>query len=109
MQYTHVEPLYSVRTNRPVANQYVISRKGVFAFQSYHSLCAVVDVNGHVTLGEDWDYSQTTLKYLYQFLQKFAYSTWRSLPPGKSYKERIFKAICIGLITYDRSIWGVLA
>lgn len=66
-----VRNLTSPRSGRAVANQFVISTsKGVF-FQSYRSIIAKVDNNGKVTLSQWWDYSNTTRKYLYEFLSEY--------------------------------------
>lgn len=45
---------------------------GIEYFQSYESLIAKVE-NGFLSLGEDWDYSKTTLKHLYLFLIDWVY------------------------------------
>ena len=54
-----------------VKNQFIIRGGNKIIFQSYNSTIAVVD-NGSITLGADWDYSRTTLKYLYVFLDEEA-------------------------------------
>ena len=58
-------------------NQFVIrgereNEKTVF--QSYDSIIAEINENGQLTLGIDWDYSKTTLKHLYLFLNDYIYS-----------------------------------
>lgn len=79
------------KTGNPVDNQFVIETKKGTYFQSYRSVVAKVawecigmentmDVNGNplkvpkvgkvLTLGRDWDYSRTTMKYLHQFLEE---------------------------------------
>ena len=71
-------------------------------FQSYDSLIAIYDRdNNKLVIGRHWDYSVTTIKYFYQFLRYNCYSIWRSLPDGKSGKDKINKAIDLGLIEYD--------
>ena len=102
---THVEPLTSPRTGEPVKNQYVITTGNERAFQSYDSLIAVYDwSNNALTVGSDWDYSVTTLKYLNQFLKDYCYSIYREMPTGKSGADSIRKAIASGLILYDPSM-----
>lgn len=98
-----VRNIISERSGRPVANQFVIEHDGKVYFQSYESLCAVVE-NGRLTLGRDWDYSVTTMKHLYTFMQEYAYMTWCALPEGKSRADSIRKAIDAGKIVYDGSI-----
>ena len=98
----NVTPCTSNRTNEAVKNQYIISAPGVYAFQSYDSLIAVYDRENHIlTLGIDFDYSVTTMKYLHQFLKDYCYSIYRDLPNGKSLKDTLYKAIQNGLIIYD--------
>lgn len=41
---------------------------GSRVFQSYNSVCAIVEPDGTIILGRDWDYSPTTLKHLKAFL-----------------------------------------
>ena len=49
-------------------NQFIIEgEKGIY-FQSYESIVAKIEKNGILKLGTDWDFSKTTLKYLYKFI-----------------------------------------
>lgn len=51
------------------ANQFVIKKKNVLYFQSYESpICRIKD--NKVTLTSDWDFSNTTRKHLYIFLEQ---------------------------------------
>jgi hypothetical protein len=52
-------------------NQFVIRGEGKTVFQSYNSTIAEINKNGQLTLGIDWDYSRTTLKHLYLFLEYY--------------------------------------
>lgn len=52
-------------------NQFIIREEGKTVFQSYASTIAEIDKNGQLTLGIDWDYSRTTLKHLYLFLNDY--------------------------------------
>ena len=53
-------------------NQYVIKNNDKVEFQSYNSLIASWDYkNQLLTLGCDWDYSLTTRKHLYIFIDKY--------------------------------------
>lgn len=67
-----VRNMTSNRTYREVANQFIITDKNKVVFQSYQSTICIIDYDKQgaerVTLGADWDYSNTTRKYLYQFL-----------------------------------------
>lgn len=67
---TKVQNLTSNRSGRPVANQYEITTKDNYIFQSYNSIIAKVNrKTNQITLDDYyWDYSVTTFKYLRQFL-----------------------------------------
>ena len=51
-------------------NQFIIRGENQIVFQSYDSEIAIIE-NRQLTLGLDWDYSKTTLKHLYLFLNDF--------------------------------------
>ena len=53
-------------------NQFVITDWENTIFQSYNSICAMYDWNT-LTLGRDWDYSNTTIRHLYQFLSDYVW------------------------------------
>ena len=56
------------RTGRPVANQFILIGDGKEVFQSYETRIAEVE-NGDITLDtKALEYSNTTSKYLYMFL-----------------------------------------
>lgn len=51
------------------ANQFVFKKKNALYFQSYESpICRIK--NNKVTLTRDWDFSNTTRKHLYMFLEQ---------------------------------------
>ena len=55
-------------------NQFVIESDEVVCFQSYDSLVAIYEKKSHLlTLGRNWDYSNTTKKHLYIFINKYCY------------------------------------
>lgn len=84
-------------------NQFVITtNEGVF-FQSYSSLCAKVTSEG-LTLGYCWDYSHTTLKHLYIFLDRYCYKVYREIEGSKNKKATLQKMINEGLINYDEEM-----
>lgn len=61
------------RNGNAVANQFVITDGAKTIFQSYNSICCVVDRNNMtVTFGIDWDYSNTTMRHLHTFLDNYA-------------------------------------
>lgn len=53
-------------------NQFVIyGGDAIVTFQSYNSIIAKIDKNGTFWLGNDWNYSKTTLKHLYLFINDY--------------------------------------
>lgn len=52
-------------------NQFLIDNNGTIFFQSYDSTIAELTPCGKLTFGKDWDYSKTTLKHLYLFLNEY--------------------------------------
>lgn len=54
-------------------NHYIIKNEDAIYFISYESNILKIDKKGFLTLGVDWDYSNTTLKNLYDFLSKYDY------------------------------------
>lgn len=54
-------------------NQFIIRGDGNIVFQSYESTIAVITEDGDLILGIDWNFSKTTSKYLYLFLNDFQY------------------------------------
>lgn len=83
------------RNGNSVANQHVIYNDGNVIFQSYQSTICIISGN-NVTLGADWDYSRTTMKYLNLFLENTIGGTWT--------KKEILKAIDSGLFKYNPSV-----
>lgn len=57
-------------------NQFIIfGGDAMVTFQSYNSIIANIDNRGTLNFGNDWDYSKTTLKHLYLFLNDYKYMT----------------------------------
>ena len=65
-----VQNMHSNRSGRPVPNQFIIRVNRLTIFQSYTSIIAVTKWNmENILLDEKFhNYSVTTSKYLYQFL-----------------------------------------
>ena len=58
----------SEKTGREIANQFVIEHEGKVYFQSYSTIVAMKEA-GKITIDNNAEnYSRTTSKYLYQFL-----------------------------------------
>ena len=70
-----VKNMISDRSGREVANQFVLTGDNKVVFQSYQSIICVIDYTKEgaekITLGRDWDYSNTTMKYLHKFLRDY--------------------------------------
>ena len=55
-------------------NQFIITGgDAMVTFQSYDSIIAQIDKKGTLILGNDWNYSKTTLKHLYLFINDYFY------------------------------------
>ena len=107
-----ISNLSSPRTGKPVSNQFVVESSRYSFFQSYESLIGVYDKNERsITLGQAWNYSKTTLKYLKMWLESDAFNVWayvRDEFRGRTFSETIRKAIAAGVIDYDCDIAGVI-
>jgi hypothetical protein len=68
-----VRQLTNRHNGNAVMNHFVITDGNRTILQSYDSIVAIVDYNEQgakrLTLGRDWDYSRTTMKYLNQFIK----------------------------------------
>ncbi len=90
-------------------NQFVIKNGNEIYLQSYESTVAKIGENGILWLGNDWDYSKTTLKYLYLFideykynLQDYLYNNLRNLQDianKKKYIQKLINDKIISIIT----------
>lgn len=98
-----------------VKNQFVLENDEQLIFQSYDSIIAVYNKESHeITLGKDWDYSRTTSKYLYEFLDTYFYynnklsdkliDIIRKLPSTANKRQLINNAIKNGIIKYDEEL-----
>ena len=86
-----IENLVNARGNK-VANQFKIAAKNKTYFQSYNSVVAAVNrKTGETWLYKNWEYSNTTRKYLYQFL-------WECGRSDLSNRKKLEKAIKEGTV-----------
>jgi len=61
-------------------NQFVIYGKDETVFQSYYSTIARVnDATDELTLYDKWDYSKTTMKHLYLFIEEHHHKTHQAI------------------------------
>lgn len=93
-------------------NQFILENDKQLIYQSYHSIIAVYDKQkDKLTLGRDWDYSTTTSKYLYKFIDTYFYymnSKYKELSKElcntNNKINTIKKAIKNGLIEFDEEL-----
>lgn len=107
-----VRNMVSPRTDREVANQFIIEGDGKTIFQSYNSTIAVIDWNEHtVKIGEDWNYSNTTGKYRNAFFHDNDFSdmadTTRIRKVMKKVDEDGFALIIMNDYTHDDTLFTV--
>ncbi|MBR2999726.1 MAG: hypothetical protein IKF39_01905 [Oscillospiraceae bacterium] len=90
-----VRNMESPRSGRAVANQYIITDGERVAFQSYESMIAEIDYSGAViTIGEDWNYSNTTTKYRNAFFDEMYIYEMNST-------EKVRKALKAGAVSIN--------
>jgi len=78
-----VKQMTSPRSNRSVANQFIIYTSEGKYFQSYDSIIVAIE-NGKITLDENtWDYSRTTGKYRNEFLGEYIEETRAKIESGE--------------------------
>ena len=62
------------------ANQFRLYGEGKNCLQSYNSLVVKIELDNYnkqkITLGRDWDYSTTTSKHVYLFLEEYTNIIW---------------------------------
>ena len=105
-KYAKVEQFYN-------KNQFVIKTDKGIVFQSYNSVIAIYE-NGVLTLGKDWDYSKTTTKHLYLFINDYArridflgvkgFDLASSLNTEKNKRQYIQNCIDNNKIKYDEEL-----
>lgn len=75
-----------------IANQFKIYKNSITYFQSYNSVVAAVNrITGETQLYKDWNSSNTTRRYLYQFL-------WECGRSDLSNRKKLEKAIKEGIV-----------
>lgn len=87
-------------------NQFVIYSPSGIIFQSYQSVIAFFDKDTKtLLLGKDWNYSKTTLKHLYIFLENYCnFKLWDNIKYSNNKRKAIQDAINLGLIDYDKEL-----
>lgn len=70
--------------------------------QSYNSKVAVYDKECDIlTLGRHWDYSVTTLKHVYRFLEEYIPTVMDKLATSRTKKRSIETLIAQGAVFYN--------
>ena len=86
-------------------NQFHLYGNGMHELQSYNSLVVKITGNSYanltIKLGEDWDYSTTTSKYVYMFLEEFGDINFYGITNKRQYVRKLIKE---GKIIYDESM-----
>ena len=86
-------------------NQFIITSNERTVFQSYDSTIAIIDSKNHLTLGCDWDYSNTTRKHLYLFLGDYSFNATIQEALQETNKRKAFqRLIDEGFISYDENL-----
>lgn len=93
-------------------NQFLIESDDLIEFQSYDSLVASINKKtGILKLGIDWDYSNTTMKHLYLFINDYKYYLKKDvcelfiyLYKEKNKRKYIQKLIDNKKIEYDKNM-----
>lgn len=93
-------------------NQFLIESDEFIEFQSYKSLVASINKKtGILKLGTDWDYSITTMKHLYLFIDDYRYYLKKDicelfifLYREKNKRKYIQKLIDNKKIKYDKNM-----
>lgn len=72
------------------ANQFVVEfeKLNIKILQSYKSKVCMIDKNeNHITLGDDWDYSKTTMRAVKKFIEENIGGTWNAEEIRRALKE----------------------
>lgn len=88
-------------------NAYVIENfdRKECTLQSYDSTVAVIDRESEtITLGKHWDYSVTTLKHVYQFLEEYAQDLPNMFFESRTKKRSIERLIEQGYVIYNENL-----
>ena len=75
-------------------NQFRLYSNGINELQSYNSLVVKIENDKgilKITLGCDWDYSTTTSKYVYKFLEEYGYINFYGITNKRQYVKDLIK------------------
>lgn len=86
-------------------NQFIIYGDNKIIFQSYDSTIAIIQ-NGKLVVGRNWDYSKTTSKHFYLFLQQYYNTRIINEALQKSNKRKAIQNLIDNeLIIYDENLY----
>ena len=95
-----------MRVNQYVhANQFELRGEGKICLQSYDSLVVEIDTTTYphrITLGRDWDYSTTTSKHVYMFLEDYTDINFYGITNKRKYVNDLIKS---GKIEYNENMY----
>ena len=77
------------------ANQFELRGEGKICLQSYDSLVVEIDTTTYpnkITLGRDWDYSTTTSKHVYMFLEDYTDINFYGITNKRKYVNDLIKS-----------------
>lgn len=83
------------------SNQFELRGEGKLCLQSYNSLVVEIS-NGKIILGRDWDYSTTTSKHVYAFLEDYSNINFYGVTNKRAYVNKLIKE---GKIEYDEDMY----
>lgn len=69
--------------------------------QSYNSVVVKIEKQSKITLGIDWDYSTTTSKHVYAFLEEYGNVNFYGITNKRAYINKLIKD---GVINYDANM-----
>ena len=81
-------------------NQFHLYGEGKNILQSYNSTVVLVDSEG-ITLGSDWDYSTTTSKHVYLFLEEYGNINFYGITNKRNYVRKLIEN---GTIIFDSKL-----
>ena len=84
-----VRNMTSERTGREVSNQFIIEDGGKVYFQSYSTIIAMKQAGKIIIDTNAENYSKTTSKYLYQFLNTDRKSLLQAVKDGRILRENL--------------------
>ena len=87
------------------ANQFRLYGEGKNILQSYNSKVVEIEYVGKgikITLGKDWDYSTTTSKHVYEFLEEYGNINFYGVKNKRKFVNQLIKE---NKILYDENMF----